>query len=103
MKSAIRETIDKHAPEIESSKKIDKPWMNTELKALTRRKQAMQIRRTTEDGFDEREWKETKSAVKKLSWKLKKDHYSRRIEENKDNPNKLWKIIKDILRQLICC
>ena len=96
MKSTILKAMNKYAPEIESKKKIDKPWMNAELLELTRKKKAMQIRRAGPGGVDEREWKETKNAVKKLSWKLKKDHYSRRIEENKGNPNKLWKIIKDI-------
>ena len=71
--------------------------MNESLKELAKKKQIAKItknRRRTEEA--EEAWKEMKKQVKRESLRLKKSHYSKRIVENKGNPNKLFKIMREI-------
>ena len=51
---------------------------------------------TDGEAVNDTEWRNIKNEVKRKTWNLKKHHYSRRVEQNKNKPNKLWKIIKDI-------
>ena len=96
LKTTIINAMDKHAPEkISTQTGTDQPWMSAELKTSIRRKGAVNLRRAYGMAGKE-EWRVVKGNVKRLTWNLKKQLYSRRVEENQKNPNKLWKIIKDI-------
>ena len=95
LKTRITDAIDKYAP-IKRSHGNDRnqPWMTEELKQLSRKKQAMQLSGDT--AKNQSDWKEMKKLVKRETFIQKKNFYSKRVEDNKNNPDKLWKIIKEI-------
>ena len=97
MKRAIMDAIDKYAPmKTARERKISQPWMNQELEDMVRSKQAQNIKRHTLVTADQAEWREIKKLVNRRTYHLKREYFSSRIDENKNNPNKLWKIMREI-------
>ena len=71
--------------------------MNNSLMEKIRIKKAMRISKADRcPTFDPVSLKRISQEVKIETLSLKKKHFSNRVEENKNNPNKLWKIIKEI-------
>ena len=95
LKTNIIEAIDKHAPiKLSYGDNKNQPWMTEELKNLARKKEAIQLSRATTS--NQSAWNDIKKQVKRQTFIQKKNYYSKRIEDNKNNPDKLWKIIKEI-------
>ena len=97
MKTEIINAMDKHAPvQIARQKKINQPWIKGELKSLIEAKKALNKKRGIVATNNQTQWNEIKKAVKRKTWYHKKEYFSTRVEGNKNNPNKLWKIIREI-------
>ena len=94
----VKDIFDKHAPLIEKRiKGCPCPWINQELKKAMNQRD--RLHRKARNSKNEDDWKAYKTLRNKcinLQRKAKGAYHKNKINENRLNPMKFWKAIKDI-------
>ena len=94
------ETSQKHAPITEKTKKKTRngiPWYTKELEQrIQERKNKLKLYRLYGDRKDSKAASNLTNVINHLKRKLKKRHYTEKIEKYEGDPKNLWKILKDI-------
>ena len=89
--------LDVHAPlKTIKRNKEDSPWMKGEIMNLVRKKMAARISRDNNTNINTvAVYHNYKALVKAKVATAKTDYYRNKVSENKDNPQKMWSIIKE--------
>jgi hypothetical protein len=103
-KETLISLIDKHAPMcIKRVRGNTLPWINNEIRTLIV-KRNVHHKKAKNSGLinDWRAYKQIRNLVTSRIRSAKESHYSNLIEENKQDPSKLWKTIKKVISTNTC-
>ena len=94
--------IDKYAP-VKSktiTPKPPNPWMTPDIQSAKRRRQYLErVCRRSRSGLDRSRYRKQANLCNRMMATARRKHYTKCIDENSDNPKKLWKTINNILHR----
>ena len=95
--SNFLQILDHHAPMKKFKRnKNDSPWMNSQILTLVQQKKEARISRDNDPNTaTEANYKRYKSLVKSKVTAAKRNYYRNKAVESKDNPQKMWNVIKE--------
>ena len=98
--TSVQKAADKHAPYKTFKPKRDQnhiPWFNRELQDITKTKNMfLKLYRLFRKPDDREKYKAAKNKQTHLKKKYKSEYYTKRINEYKGDPKKMWSILKDV-------
>ena len=97
-KKILLYTLDRHAPTIEKTiKGKPSPWMNEKLKRhMNVRDQLLRKAQKSKRGSDWTNYRKKRNFVKNEVIRSKKSFFQSKLQENKNNPESFWKIVKNV-------
>jgi len=96
IKKTIADAIDKNVPTKRTASRQNHPWMNTELRRLSRRKQRAYAKaKRTKRQKDQNRYKKLKAELQRQSRRAHTEFMKEIVsKELKDNPKRFWSYIK---------
>ena len=100
--SVLTSLLDKHAP-LQTKKVVEKaptPWMTSKLLYCKRSCRQLERRwRRSRSGYDRSKYRNYRNLCNRLMTEAKSQYFSNLIDENSDNPRRLWDTINNILHR----
>ena len=100
--SVLTSLLDKHAP-LQTKKVVEKaptPWMTSKLLDCKRSCRHLERRwRRSRSGYDRSEYRNYRNLYNRLMTEAKSQYFSNLIDENSENPRRLWDTINNILHR----
>ena len=100
--STLTNLLDIHAPlkTAKHSNRPRNPWITEEIKSAKRLKRQLERRwRQSRSAYDKSRFNHQSNYCNKLFLKAKGDWYTKLVDENKDNPRKLWNSVNKVLHR----
>ena len=96
--TAFLASLDKVAPiKTVRIKQRSEKWINEEiLMTIRARNSSLKSYKKNKDPADFKSFKSLRNRVNRMVTKAKKEYFSDRISECKDDPKKLWKCLKEV-------
>ena len=100
--SVLTSLLDKHAP-LQTKKIVEKaptPWMTSKLLDCKRLCRQLERRwRRSRSGYDRSKYRNYRNLCNRLMTEAKSQYFSNLIDENSENPRRLWDTINNILHR----
>ena len=100
--SVLTSLLDKHAP-LQTKKVVEKaptPWMTSKLLYCKRSCRQLERRwRRSRSGYDRSKYRNYRNLCNRLMTEAKSQYFSNLIDENSENPRRLWDTINNILHR----
>ena len=100
--SVLTSLLDKHAP-LRTKKVVEKaptPWMTSKLLDCKRSYRQLERRwRRSRSGYDRSKYRNYRNLCNRLMTEAKSQYFSNLIDENSENPRRLWDTINNILHR----
>ena len=100
--SVLTSLLDKHAP-LQTKKVVEKaptPWMTSKLLDCKRSCRQLERRwRRSRSGYNRSKYRNYRNLCNRLMTEAKSQYFSNLIDENSENPRRLWNTINNILHR----